>query len=48
MKIEEIKNNFIKMGYFDNINKLKLKDNIKNILILTSETGAAYQDFLYT
>jgi len=46
-KYQKIKDDFQKKGYFDSENKLKLKPCIKNILLLTSESGAAYQDFLY-
>jgi len=46
-KYQKIKDDFQKKGYFDSDNKLKLKPCIKNILLLTSESGAAYQDFLY-
>jgi exodeoxyribonuclease VII large subunit len=46
-KYDKIKNDFTKRGYFDKDHKIKLKPYIKNVLILTSETGAAYHDFLY-
>jgi len=47
VKYELIKTNFQKKGYFDNSNKNKVGKIIKNIVLLTSETGAAYHDFLY-
>ena len=47
-KYNQIKDNFQEKGYFDKSNKLLLKPYIKNILLLTSETGAAYHDFIYT
>ena len=47
VKYELIKSNFQKKGYFDNSNKNKVGKIIKNIVLLTSETGAAYHDFLY-
>jgi exodeoxyribonuclease VII large subunit len=34
-------------GYFDKSRKKQLPKNIKDILILTSESGAALQDFIY-
>lgn len=46
-KYEEIKQKFQNKGYFDISRKKKLPDFIENILVLTSESGAAYQDFLY-
>lgn len=46
-KYQKIKNDFEKKGYFDSSLKLKLPNCIKNILLLTSESGAAYHDFLY-
>lgn len=46
-KYQKIKDDFEKKGYFDSANKLKLKPYIKNILVLTSESGAAYHDFIY-
>lgn len=36
-----------KLGYFDKIKKKTLPNPIKNILLVTSETGAAIQDFFY-
>lgn len=47
LKYEQIKNDFISKGYFDNIRKKKLPCYLKNILIITSANGAALQDFLY-
>jgi len=47
-KYEKIKDDFLKKGYFDVDRKKILKPIIKNILVLTSETGAAYQDFIFT
>lgn len=41
----QYKNKFEKDGYFDR--KLKLKKKIKKILLLTSEQGAAVQDFIF-
>ena len=38
---------FQKKGYFDDINKYEIPNIIKKILIVTSEKGAALQDFLY-
>lgn len=46
-KYQKIKNNFENKGYFDSSLKLKLPNCIKNILLLTSESGAAYHDFIY-
>ena len=46
-KYQKIKNDFEKKGYFDSSLKLKLPNCIKNILLLTSESGAAYHDFIY-
>jgi exodeoxyribonuclease VII large subunit len=46
-KYEKIKEDFQKNGYFDTSRKKKLNPFIKNVLILTSESGAAYQDFLF-
>lgn len=45
-KYEKIKKDFTEKGYF-NRKKRKLPEQIKNILILTSEEGAALQDFIY-
>lgn len=47
LKYEQIKNDFISKGYFDNSRKKKLPQYLKNILIITSANGAALQDFLY-
>tara|TARA_B110000902_G_C14282327_1_gene577412 strand:- start:1519 stop:2709 length:1191 start_codon:yes stop_codon:yes gene_type:complete len=38
---------FKKLGYFDKEKKKKLPNPIRKILIATSETGAAIQDFFY-
>ena len=46
-KYDLIKEQFFKQGYFDDSKKTKLTNPIKNILVLTSETGAAYHDFIY-
>ena len=46
-KYQKIKDDFAKKGYFDTDRKKQLKPMIKKILILTSETGAAYQDFIF-
>lgn len=46
-KYDKIKSDFEKKGYFDKNRKKLLSSIIKNILVLTSETGAAYFDFLY-
>jgi len=46
-KYQNIKDNFTKKGYFNNDRKKKLKPTIQNILVLTSESGAAYQDFMF-
>ena len=46
-KYQQIKDEFEKKGYFNQDSKLKLRPVIKNILLLTSETGAAYHDFIY-
>ena len=46
-KYEKIKLDFEKKGYFDLARKKQLKPYLKNILVLTSESGAAYHDFLY-
>ncbi len=47
LKYEQIKQNFISKGYFDSAHKKKLPPILKSILILTSESGAALQDFIY-
>ena len=46
-KYEKLKNQYIKNGYFKKENKLELPKIIKKILILTSLTGAAIQDFIF-
>lgn len=46
-KYQAIKDDFTKKGYFDSSRRKKLKPTIQNILVLTSETGAAYQDFMF-
>jgi exodeoxyribonuclease VII large subunit len=46
-KYAQIKQEFTEKGYFDMERKKKLPSVIKHILLLTSETGAALQDFLY-
>jgi exodeoxyribonuclease VII large subunit len=45
IKYDQLKENFFKKGYFNK--KMPLPKYIKNILIITSETGAAIQDFLF-
>lgn len=47
-KYEKIKLEFKKKGYFLDVNKRKVPNNIKKILLITSETGAAIQDFFFT
>jgi exodeoxyribonuclease VII large subunit len=47
IKYEKIKQEFTIKGYFDKSRKKQLPQIIKNILILTSEKGAALQDFIY-
>lgn len=49
IKYDKIKKDFMKRGYFDNNRKKKLGYCIKNILILTRESGAAaaIHDFVY-
>lgn len=44
---EKIKKEFTEKGYFDQNRKKPLPSFIKNILILTSASGAALQDFIY-
>jgi len=44
-KYDLIKDNFLKKGYYTK--KTKLPYCIKNILVITSETGAAIHDFLF-
>ena len=46
-KYDNIKLEFNKKGYFEKKNKLELPLIIKNIVILTSENGAAIKDFLF-
>lgn len=46
-KYDMIKDDFQKKGYFENSRKRKLEGPIKDILVLTSETGAAYHDFVF-
>jgi exodeoxyribonuclease VII large subunit len=46
-KYDLIKSEFQKKGYFDKDNKKVLHTPIKKILVLTSESGAAYHDFMY-
>ena len=46
-KYDNIKSEFNKKGYFEKKNKLGLPLIIKNIVILTSENGAAIKDFLF-
>jgi exodeoxyribonuclease VII large subunit len=45
IKYEKFKQDFIIKGYFDNSRKKSLPTVLKNILVITSETGAALQDF---
>ena len=45
---QTIKDEFTKKGYFDNIHKAAKPTIIINILLITSENGAAIQDFIYT
>ena len=47
LKYEKTKQDFIIKGYFDKTRKKQLPKIIKDILIITSETGAALQDFIY-
>jgi exodeoxyribonuclease VII large subunit len=44
-KYEKIKQDFTSKGYFEKARKKKIPDVIKDILVITSETGAALQDF---
>ena len=46
-KYDNIKLEFEKKGYFDEKNKFELPTIIKNIVIITSENGAAIKDFLF-
>jgi exodeoxyribonuclease VII large subunit len=47
LKYDLLKEEFKSKGYFNKENKLKLPLIIKNILIITSSTGAAIHDFLF-
>jgi exodeoxyribonuclease VII large subunit len=47
LKYEKIKQEFISKGYFDKSNKKTIGPIIKNILVITSENGAALQDFIF-
>ncbi len=47
LKYDNIKFEFENKGYFNNENKIKLPIVIKNIVIITSENGAAIKDFLF-
>lgn len=44
---KETKKRYEKLGYFLSIKKIAIPIIIKNILLVTSETGAAIQDFFY-
>jgi exodeoxyribonuclease VII large subunit len=44
-KYEKIKQDFTNKGYFEKSRKKKLPNILKDILVITSETGAALQDF---
>jgi exodeoxyribonuclease VII large subunit len=44
-KYEKIKQDFTNKGYFEKSRKKKLLPILQNILVITSETGAALQDF---
>ena len=44
---QKIKDEFTKKGYFDYKLKFKKPILVKNILLITSENGAAIQDFIY-
>lgn len=46
-KYDKIKKDFEQKGYFDKKNKFTLPKIIKNILLITSKTGAAIQDFFF-
>lgn len=46
-KYEKIKNDFQEKGYFNQSHKKSLPIILKNILIITSENGAALQDFIH-
>jgi len=47
IKYEKIKLELISKGYFDKSNKKSLPSILKNILIITSQDGAALQDFIF-
>jgi exodeoxyribonuclease VII large subunit len=47
IKYEKYKNEFENKGYFDKNRKKELPDFISNILVITSEKGAALQDFIH-
>ena len=46
-KYDLIKEDFQKKSYFEDSRKRKLEGPIKDILVFTSETGAAYHDFIF-
>ena len=46
IKYEKMKQDFINKGYFDDYHKLEIPQQLNNILIITSENGAAIEDFL--
>ena len=47
IKYEKIKKEFEEKGYFLQSRKKSLPNILKNILVITSENGAALQDFIY-
>lgn len=47
IKYEQIKQEFNEKGYFLQSRKKELPKFLKNILVITSENGAALQDFIY-
>ena len=47
IKYEKIKQEFTEKGYFLQSRKKQLPKFLKNILVITSENGAALQDFIY-
>jgi len=47
IKYEKIKQEFNEKGYFLQSRKKQLPKFLKNILVITSENGAALQDFIY-
>lgn len=47
IKYEQIKKEFEDKGYFLQLRKKQLPTILKNILVITSENGAALQDFIY-